>query len=120
MKKRAFSTLALVLCSFLICLAVVADLTGKWSGAIKTANGDFPVSYNFKVDGDKLTGVAGAAGNSIPITDGKVDGVNFSFNLDFNGTMLKNTGKFYGDSISINVDYSGTNMHGTLKRVVDK
>lgn len=117
MKKRLFSTLALVLCSFLICLAVVADLTGKWSGAIKTPNGDFPVVYNFKVEGESLTGTAEAGGNSVPITNGKISGNNFTFDLDYNGTPLKNVGKFYGDSITVDVDYSGTNMHGMMKRV---
>jgi hypothetical protein len=120
MKKRLFSTLALVLCSFLICLAVVADLTGKWSGAIKTPNGDFPIKYTFKVEGDKLTGTADGADSSVPITEGKISGNNFTFNLDFNGTLLKNVGKFYGDSITIDVDYNGTNLHGMLKRVDEK
>lgn len=120
MKKRLFSTIALVCGAFLICLAVAADLTGKWSGAIKTPNGDFPVNYTFKVDGETLTGAATSAQGAIPITEGKISGNNFTFNLDFNGTTLKNVGKFYGDSITIDVEFQGTNMHGMLKRVEEK
>ena len=120
MKKRLFTTLALVGCTVLICLAAVADLTGKWTGAVRTPNGDFPLSYTFKVDGETLTGTAETQAGSTPITDGKISGNNFTFGLDFNGTALKNTGKFYGDSITVDVDYQGTMLHGLLKRVEDK
>jgi len=120
MKKKLFATLALLVCSLMVCLAIMADLTGKWTGAVQTPNGDFPVSYTFKVDGAKLTGTADSEQGSMPITDGKVDGANFSFGLDFNGTALKTTGKYFGDSIVINVDYQGTPLHGVLKRVVEK
>ncbi|MES2278795.1 MAG: glycoside hydrolase [Bacteroidota bacterium] len=120
MKKKLFSTIALVCCAFLICLAVVADLTGKWSGSLKTPNGDFPIKYTFKVEGEKLSGSADNDQGSLPISDGKISGNNFTFNLDFNGTLLKNVGKFYGDSITIDVDYNGTSLHGMLKRVEEK
>ncbi|QKJ30929.1 glycoside hydrolase [Mucilaginibacter mali] len=120
MKKRLFSTIALVCGAFLICLAIAADLTGKWTGSIKTPNGDFPVKYTFKVDGEALTGTADSDQGSIPITDGKISGNNFVFNLNFNGTPLKNVGKFYGDSITIDVNFQGTNLHGMLKRVEEK
>lgn len=120
MKKRLFTTLALVCCTVLVSLAVIADLNGKWSGSVQTPNGDYPVNFTFKVDGDKLTGTAGVDAGAIPLTDGKVNGANFSFGMDFNGVPLKNTGKFYGDSITIDVDYQGTIMHGVCKRVADK
>jgi hypothetical protein len=120
MKKKLFSTIAVVFCAFLVCLAVVADLTGKWSGALKTPNGDFPIKYTFKVEGETLTGTADGAQGPIPITEGKISGNNFVFNLAFNGTTFKNIGKFYGDSITIDVDFNGNNLHGMLKRVEEK
>jgi hypothetical protein len=120
MKKKLFSTIALVFCAFLVCLAVVADLTGKWSGSLKTPNGSFPLKYTFKAEGEKLTGTADGDQGSLPITDGKISGNNFVFNLDYNGTPIKNAGKFYGDSITVDMDFNGTNMHGVLKRVEEK
>lgn len=120
MNKKLLSTVALVFGAFLICFAVVADLTGKWAGSIKTPNGDFPIKYTFKVDGEVLTGTADAPGGAIPITDGKISGNNFVFNMDVNGNAVKNVGKFYGDSITIDVNYQGMNMHGMLKRVEEK
>lgn len=121
MKKRLFTTLALVCCSALVCLAVVATgLTGNWAGAIKTPNGDYPLNCSFKVEGDKLSGIAYNETDSIPITDGRINGNSFSFNLTFNGASLKNSGKLYGDSITVDVDFRGTPLHGMLKRVEDK
>ncbi len=120
MKIKLFTTLALVFGSALFCLAIVADLSGKWKGSLQTPNGDFPLGYTFKVDGDKLTGTADNDQGSIPITDGKISGNNFTFSLDYNGTPLKNVGKYYGDSITVDVDFQGTNLHGMLKRVVEK
>ena len=117
MKKKLFTTLALICCTVLIGLAVVADLTGTWKGSVETPNGDYPVSYTFKVDGDKLTGTANGESGSVPIVDGKISGNNFSFGHDFNNVPLKITGKFMGDSISISVDYQGTPLPGKLKRV---
>lgn len=120
MRKKLLSTLALVFGGTLICLAVMADLTGKWKGAFKTPNGEFPIAYTFKVDGEKLTGSATSRQGDIPITDGKISGVNFVFNIDYNGTPLKNVGKFYGDSITIDIAMGANPLHGVLKRVAEE
>jgi len=58
MKKKLFNPLALA-CCFLVLMAVFADLNGKWTGVIRTPDGnDVQVVYNFKVNGDTLTGTA--------------------------------------------------------------
>ena len=36
MNRKLFITTALV-CSFMVCLAVLADLNGKWTGTLKNA-----------------------------------------------------------------------------------
>jgi hypothetical protein len=118
MKKKIFTTTALV-CYFMVCFAIVADLTGKWTGTLKTPDGnEFPVNYTFKVDGDKLTGMGSSPSGDIQITDGKINGSDFSFIVSFNGTDIKNTGKFYAeaDSVALDIDFNGMKMHSTLKR----
>ncbi|RKR83723.1 hypothetical protein BDD43_3937 [Mucilaginibacter gracilis] len=117
MKRRIFTTVAFV-CCFTICLAVVADLSGKWTGSLKTPNGDFALNYNFTLSGDKVTGTAETPQGTINITDGKVTGNDFTFNVDVNGMPVPNTCKYYpeGDTISLTLDYSGYKMHSTLKR----
>ncbi len=70
MKRKIFTTTALV-CCFMVCFAIVADLTGKWTGVLKTPDGnEFPINYTFKVDGDKLTGVGSSPNGDIAINDG--------------------------------------------------
>lgn len=116
MKRKISITIALVFGCFLFCLAAFADLTGKWTGVLKMANNDLPVTYNFKVEGDKLTGNAEAPQGVLPLMEGKISGTEFSFNLDFNGMPIKHTGKYYGDSIAIDVEFNGSKVHATLKR----
>lgn len=81
--------LCLVLVALMVSVpALAADVDGKWSGAVDTPNGQFPVNFTFKADGAMLTGsLAGPDGTEIAIKDGKIDGSNISFaiTLDFGG-----------------------------------
>jgi hypothetical protein len=105
----------------MICLAaVVADLSGKWTGVVKTPDGqDVTLTYVMKVDGDKLTGTGEANGNTVTINEGKINGNDFTFKItDTEGLVIPHSGKFYpeADSVSLNIDYNGAKMHATLKR----
>ena len=120
MKRKLFTTV-LLLCSVIICLAAITDLTGKWAGVMKFGEGtEFPLTYVFKVDGEKLTGSIVSSQGEIPISDGKVTGADFSFKIDVNGNTIVNTGKYYGDSTIVNSDFNGQKLHVKLTRVVDK
>jgi hypothetical protein len=80
MKSVATLTLMLVLCL----PAFAADVDGKWSGTVTTPNGDLPVTFNFKADGEKLAGsTTGFDGAEVAISDGKVDGKNITFKITF-------------------------------------
>lgn len=80
-----------------------ADVTGKWTAAIDTQIGVQNYIYDFKVDGDKLTGRAKSQFGDTAITEGTVKGDQISFveNLDFQGQPLRitYTGKVSGDEI---------------------
>lgn len=120
MSRKLFTTAALV-CCFMICLAAVAaDLSGKWTGVVKTPDGqDVTLTYVMKVDGDKLTGTGEANGNTVTINEGKIIGNDFTFKItDTEGLVIPHSGKFYpeADSVSMNIDYNGAKMHTTLKR----
>lgn len=119
MKRKLVITAALVGC-FIICFAAVAGLSGTWKGSIKTPDGNvYPVTYIFNIQGDSLTGTAQAVGDPKTITEGKIMGSDFTFNVaDDNGNPLPHSGKYYadGDSVSINVVYQGSTLHGSLKR----
>jgi hypothetical protein len=118
MKRIFFTTTALLFC-FMVCFALVADLTGKWTGSLKAPDGnEYPLTYNFKVDGDKLTGTGESPQGTVDITNGKINGNDFTFTMPVNGVDIKNTCKFYpeADSVGMDIDYQGMKMHATLKR----
>jgi len=123
MKRKAFITTALV-CCFMVCLAAIADINGKWTGTVKTPDGnEAQLTYVFKIDGDKLTGTGESNGNEVKIDSGKVSGVDIKFSvITPEGVTIPHQGKYFptGDSISMDVNYQGTKMHTTLKRAVDK
>lgn len=86
--------------------AFTAGIDGKWEGSVPMGPGGQPMdmSYEFKTDGDKLTGTTiGFGGIKIPIEDGEVDGNNFSFKVKSSFGGMKTTtnyaGEFYGDTI---------------------
>jgi len=119
MKKKTLITAAL-LCFGTVCLAVIADLNGKWLGSIKDPEGkDHPIHLVFNVDGDKLTGTAQADGDPLKIEEGKVNGNDFSFKVtDPEGAVIPVNGKYVtaGDSLSLNFEENGGKFHLTLKR----
>lgn len=114
--KRKFFTTALLLCSAIICFAAIADLTGKWAGVIKMGDNEFPLTYVFKVDGQNLTGSIVSDQGEIPITEGKVNGTDFSFKIDVNGMTIANTGKYYGDSTIVESEFNGQKLRTKLTR----
>lgn len=116
MKKKILTT-ALLSCFFMICLAAFADVTGKWVGSLSTPDGSsMDVSYNFKAEGDKLTGTATSQMGEIKVEDGKIKGDDISFKVNVNGTDYPHTGKVYADSVGMNIDFGGQWSHFVLKR----
>jgi hypothetical protein len=76
-----------------------ADVTGSWSTAMKTPDGQsFPLTFTFKQDGATLTGtVQGPQGDPIAISNGKIDGNAFSFDVSFNGMTIHHNCTVAGD-----------------------
>lgn len=102
-----------------------ADITGTWSGTLSMGDNQVPLTYNFKQDGDKLTGtVVGPQGDPLPLVEGKVDGdqLTFAVKVDMNGDTAKfvSTGTIKGEEIALTTkvekgpDFPPSTM--TLKR----
>jgi hypothetical protein len=116
MKRKLFNPIALVCCFFVIA-AVIADLNGKWTGVIKTPDGnDLQVTYNFKVDGAKLTGTAESPAGTVSVDDGSITGDTFKFKVTVDGNDYPHSGKMYADSCGLDIDFGGTKVHTTLTR----
>ncbi|RYU90475.1 glycoside hydrolase [Mucilaginibacter terrigena] len=116
--KRKFFTTALLSCCLIICLAAVyADINGKWIGSINTPDGNaIQVSYDFKADGEKLTGTATSQMGEVPIENGKIKGDDFSFSVNVSGTDYPHKGKVYADSCALDIDFGGSGSHFIVKR----
>ena len=85
-------------------LAWAADVSGKWVAQVPGRGGQTrETTFNFKVDGGKLTGTVSGMQGDNPISDGKVSGDDISFTvaLSFNGNDIKMNykGKVAGDEI---------------------
>src|ERR1035441_877281 len=86
MKKIFFAGFALLALAF---VAMAADATGKWTMEQAGRGGGPPrvTTFDFKVDGSKLTGSVTAPGRggadptSTAISNGKVDGDKISFEV---------------------------------------
>ncbi|MBS7563674.1 hypothetical protein KHS38_04585 [Mucilaginibacter sp. Bleaf8] len=115
MKSKILNSLALTFCGAMICLFTL-DITGKWIGFVDYNGNAIDLAYNFKADGDKLTGTSETPYGQSTIADGKIDKDNISFNIQLNGTSIPHTGKIYQDSIVLKMNYQGTEMQTTLKR----
>jgi hypothetical protein len=116
MKKTILISVLLVFC-FFAGAASIDSLNGKWTGVLKTDGGDeYPLLYNFKIDGDQLTGTAKTPKGILPINDGKVTGDTFTFNVSINHMEIDHSGKFYGDSVGVDLSLGDQKAHATLKK----
>ena len=123
MKKLLCFCAALVL-SLTAAPAFAADVTGTWSAEMKTPDGNsFPLTFTFKQDGASLTGtVQGPQGDPIAISNGKVDGDKFTFDVSFNGITIHHDCTVNGDEIKMTTKSDSGNFPGmemTLKKAKD-
>jgi hypothetical protein len=90
----------------LMAIAVAADIDGRWEGTFSTPNGDMNLVFNFKADGQNLTGTVESQMGEQPITNGKIDGNEISFDVDAMGNTISHKGTLNGDKIHLTVSSS--------------
>jgi hypothetical protein len=76
-------------------------LDGNWKGKMITPNGDMELLFTFKVDADSLSGNVTSDMGSIPLENGKVNGNEFSFDVNVNGEIYNNKGVLDGDTVKL-------------------
>lgn len=69
------------------CFATGVD--GTWKGTMQSPNGDMDITFSFKMVGDKLTGQVKTSNGDLEITNTKIDGKDFSFDVTFNDMTIK-------------------------------
>ena len=97
--KTLLSICAALLLTLGVASVRAVDVTGTWSAEMKTPDGQsFPLTFTFKQDGVTLTGtVQGPQGDPITISNGKIDGATFSFDVSFNGITIHHSCAITGD-----------------------
>jgi hypothetical protein len=116
MTKKIFTTAALLSC-LLVSFKASTSVEGKWKGTYKTPDGnEYPVTYNFKAESGLLAGVATFPKGTI--INGKVEGIELSFDVPVYGSPIQHTGKYYtqADSIGMDIQLNGKTLHATLLR----
>ncbi|HTY35459.1 MAG TPA: hypothetical protein VMH23_00005, partial [Bacteroidota bacterium] len=116
--SRLFSICTIALLAAAIGQAQGID--GKWKGEMQGPNGPFELTFKFKVVGDSLTGAVVGQMGEMPISNGKVKGTSFSFDVNVNDMNISHQCTFMSDSISMKVQgFQGEPMVLMLKRAPD-
>ncbi len=112
-------TFAAILLLLAVSLTANAQkLDGKWKGTMKGPNGDFELTFTFKVIGDSLGGDVTSQMGTIPLEKGKVNGNEFSFDVNVNGQVFSNAGILEGDNVKLKSP--GMEQAMELSRVVEE
>jgi len=110
--------LALVMTMGMATVALAADPTGKWLGSVDTPNGPIELTFQFKAEGEALTGSVSSAMGTQDISNGKVAGDALTFEVPFEGAKITYAAKVNaaGDEIAI----TATGDWGSVDFVVRK
>lgn len=101
MKKLLLTVLVAVIA---ILASHAEGVSGKWKTSMKGSQGDMEISFIFKVDGTKLTGTASTPMGDVKLSNGKVNGNDFSFDIDIEGNAMSHKGKLEGKVIKLKVE----------------
>ena len=123
MKVKQMMAAVTVAVAILVAVVQAADVTGKWTGQVPTRDGGTrDATFNFKQDGEKLTGTMTGPQGDIELKDGAVKGDDVSFNvaLSFGGNDVKliYKGKVAGEEIKFTRTREGNDQtqEFTVKR----
>ena len=118
MKKVLFTVLIAL---FTVVASNAEGIAGKWKSTFESPQGSMELTFNFKVDGEKLTGTIKSEMGDMEITNGKVSGNEISFDVDAMGSSISHKGKLEDGVIKLKVEMpeggQGTDgMEMTLKK----
>lgn len=66
--------------------ALAADIDGKWNASVDTPQGALVLVFEFKADGEKLSGtISNDMMGNLPISEGTVKGNDVTFKLSIDG-----------------------------------
>jgi hypothetical protein len=100
--KKVLLTVFIAL--FTVLASNAEGIAGKWKSSFESGQGAMELTFNFKVDGEKLTGTIISEMGDMEITNGKINGNELSFDIDMMGSAIKHKGKLEGEIIKLKVE----------------
>ncbi len=119
MKKVLFTVLIAL---FAVVVSNAEGIAGKWKSSFDSGQGTMELTFNFKVDGEKLTGTVSSEMGDMEITNGKINGNEISFDVDAMGSSITHKGKLEGDVIKLKVEMpeGGQGPEGGIEMTLKK
>ena len=115
MLRRALLTFGLIItCA---ALAGAADIDGKWEGAVQTPDGDLLLTFDFKTDGDALSGTVDSVMGVVPLKNGRVNGDVLTFDVELEAMTVSHEARVNGDEITIKARGDWGESEYVVKRV---
>jgi hypothetical protein len=111
-----------VLAMGLLSFTLASDIDGKWKTKMQGPDGEMDMVFVFKVlNGDTLTGTVKGPMGDVEIINGKVNGNDFTFDVDVNGMTIQHQCKLQNGSILMKVPgMPGGDMELTLTRIKEE
>ena len=103
MKKLVLTVLMGV---FAFTLSHAQGISGKWETTLEGPQGSIELTFTYKVDGTTLTGsVSSPMGGDEEIKNGKVNGNEFTYEVNMMDNTMKYSGKLEKDVIKLNMKF---------------
>ncbi len=101
---KTMTNAASVLAVFLLASsAFAADVAGKWKSAVEGPDGKMEITFNFKVDGNKVTGTSTSPMGEAAV-EGKLDGDNIEFTVNAGDFKILHKGAVSGKEMKLKVE----------------
>ena len=101
--------LSVVMFLFIASGVFAAGIEGTWVAKMQGGEGEMEMIFVFKMDGDKLTGSLKSFGNDMPISNTKIEGKEFSFDISLNEMTITHKCTLKEDD-TISMKVTGTPM----------
>lgn len=113
--KRLLCAFAILLFGLSAASAKAADITGNWTAVMTSPDGGSQtITFTFKQDGGVVTGtVQGPQGTANEISNGKIEGNDFRFDVSFNGMTIHHLCTIKGDEISLKTKFGDNDQEGS-------
>ncbi len=97
-----------------VSVACAQNITGHWTGKVMD---QYDVAYDFKVQGDSLTGKdTHPDGTVSDISNGVVGADTLAFDVPVQGALTHVTGKIKGDTITLSLSVMGNDISFDIKK----